>query len=160
MTDPQAAAPVDGDGAASSGWSSGPDSPAATSVHPGGIDHPVGTRDVPGRGPVIPGHVSIASRALQRVGGAVVAEQLLVDRRDVRVDARDDDGSLALRVSTPMTIPPLTAVPADQVGVVATITALQETLTRRMAEVTGRSVSRVDVSVTGSRLPLTNGRLS
>lgn len=107
---------------------------------------------VPGRGPVVPGHVSIAPRALQRVGGAIVAERLRVDRSDVRVDTGDDAGTLTLTVSTPVVIPPLGAVPADQVGVVETIRDLQATVTRRMADVTGRAVSRVDVTVTRSIL--------
>jgi hypothetical protein len=107
-------------------------------------------------GTVIPGHISIAPRVLSKVGGAVVAETLVVERRDVRVEARDDDGRLALSVETPLSIPALTAdvvVPAG--GVLGTVRSLQETVTTRVTEITGRTVSRVDVTVTGSRLEKT-----
>jgi hypothetical protein len=117
------------------------------------LDHAVTQRDVPGRGPVIPGHVSIAPRVLQKVGGAIVADSLFVERGDVRVEARDDEGSLALRVSTPMNVPALTTdLAVEPGGVLGTVRALQTTVTRRLFEITGRAVSRVDVTVTGSRL--------
>lgn len=158
MTDPlapqgaQTAAAAEGVGAASDGWSLSPDSSAAT------LDHPVTSSDVPGRGPVIPGHVSIAPRVLQKVGGAVVADTLSVDRHDVRVDARDDSGNLALRVATPITVPHLTGeVVVPPGGVLGTVRSLQSTLTSRLFEITGRAVSRVDVTVTGSRLEQTGG---
>jgi hypothetical protein len=122
------------------------------------LDHAVTHSDVPGRGPVIPGHVSIAPRVLQKVGGAVVADTLLVSRSDVRVDARDDDGNLALRVSTPMNVPALTSdLVVAPGGVLGTVRSLQETVTRRLFEITGRAVSRVDVTVTGSRLQKAEG---
>ncbi|BDZ48248.1 hypothetical protein GCM10025867_04890 [Frondihabitans sucicola] len=158
MTEPhaapgaQTAAADNGADAASSGWSSIPDSSAAT------LDHSVTAADVPGRGPVIPGHVSIAPRVLQKVGGAVVADTLVVDRRDVRVDARDDEGNLALRVSTPLNVPALTpGLVVQPGGVLGTVRSLQETVTRRLFEITGRAVSRVDVTVTGSHLEKTAG---
>lgn len=146
----QTAGPDDGVGPAPDGRSSDPDSPTAV------LDHSITARDVPGREPVIPGHISIAPRVLSKVGGAVVAETLAVPRHDVRVDARDEEGSLALSVSTPMTIPALTrdlVVPPG--GVLGTIRSLQDTVTHRLLEITGRAVSRVDVTVTGSRLEKT-----
>lgn len=145
--------------ATTSGGSSAPD-PSAALLSPGtAATQPLpSARDVPGREPVIPGHISIAPRVLQRVGGAVVAESLAVDRRDVRVEARDDEGRLALRVATPVGIPVLSAdVDAPEGGLLGTIRALQETVTQRVHEITGRAVSRVDVNVTGSRLEK-NGR--
>jgi hypothetical protein len=135
MTDTQTAAPgSDARGAASDGWSSDPDSPATT-LRPG-----------------IPGHISIAPKVLQKVGSAVVAETLAVERSRVHVDARDDEGRLALRVSTPIAIPELTAdvVVADG-GVLGTVRALQQTVTTRIHDITGRAVSRVDVTVSASR---------
>lgn len=179
MTSPRSAAssgdePVDGldddpfdplgfeSGAAEDGRPSGPDSPAAAldePVAPATVD---GLRiekttaprafDVPGRGTVIPGHVSIAPRALHRVGVAVTAEHLRIDRDDIRITSRDDDGQLALVVETPVVIPPLGSVPADQVGLLDTIRSLQRALEERMAAIAGRSVSRVDVTVTRSVL--------
>lgn len=74
-----------------------------------------------GRGPVVPGHVSVAARVLTRVAAAVVAEELRVDRSEVRVDASDDAGHLALRVSTPVRIPALSeSMPVPEGGVVGT----------------------------------------
>jgi hypothetical protein len=101
----------------------------------------------------VPGHISIAPRVLTKVSGAIVAEALVVEPRSVRVDARDDDGRLALSINTPISIPVLSAdvrVPAG--GVLGRIRSLQETVTRRVNEITGRAVSRVDVTVTGSQL--------
>jgi uncharacterized alkaline shock family protein YloU len=153
MTDPhttQTAAAADGADSASDGRSSKPDSSATV------LDRSVTPHDVPGRGPVIPGHVSIAPRVLQKVGGAVVAETLAVSRRDVRVDARDDQGNLALSVSTPVNVPALTAdLVVQPGGVLGTVRSLQDTVTRRLFDLTGRAVSRVDVTVTGSRLQKT-----
>jgi len=40
-------------------------------------------------------------------------------------------------------------------GVVAVVRDLQSTLTRRVADLAGRTVSRVDVTVSGSRLERT-----
>lgn len=120
------------------------------------LGHGVTPRDVPGRDPVVPGHVSIAPRVLAKVGGALVAETLAVPRHEVRVDARDDAGSLALSVSTPVTIPALTpGLVVSPGGVLGTVRSLQATLTSRLFDITGRSVSRVDVTVTGSRLEKT-----
>ncbi|KQR44582.1 hypothetical protein ASF82_14305 [Frigoribacterium sp. Leaf164] len=113
-----------------------------------------------GRGPVVPGHVSLAARVLTRVAAAVVAEQLRVDRAEVRVDASDDAGHLALRVTTPVRVPALSGsvqVPAG--GVVGLVRELQSTLTRRVSEITGRTVSRVDVTVSRSQLDRT-GRVA
>jgi hypothetical protein len=102
---------------------------------------------------MVPGHVSIAPRVLEKIGTAVVAETLAVDRRDVRVSARDDEGRLALGVSTPIAIPTLSAdVDVPEGGVLGTLRSLQSTVTRRFNDITGRAVSRVDVTVTGSQL--------
>lgn len=113
-----------------------------------------------GRGPVVPGHVSLAARVLTRVAAAVVAEQLRVDRAEVRVDASDDAGHLALRVTTPVRVPALSgSVPVPAGGVVGLVRELQSTLTRRVSEITGRTVSRVDVTVSRSLLDRT-GRVA
>lgn len=104
------------------------------------------------RGPVVPGHVSVRPRVLQRVAGAVVAEQLHVDRHDVRVDATDDGGDLALHVATPVRVPALDrAAGLPEGGVLGLVRELQGTVRSRVRELTGRSVSRVDVVVTGAR---------
>ena len=122
------------------------------------------------RGPVVPGHVSVRPRVLQRVAGEVVAEQLHVDRHDVRVDATDDGGDLALHVATPVRVPALdraaglrgastpsggSALPGaaglPEGGVLGLVRELQGTVRSRVRELTGRSVSRVDVVVTGAR---------
>jgi len=97
---------------------------------------------------------------LQKVATAVVAETLRVRRADVRVEAADDAGHLALRVSTPVRVPMLSeAMTMPEGGVVAVVRDLQSTLTRRVSDLAGRTVSRVDVTVSGSRLERT-GRTS
>ena len=116
--------------------------------------------DAAGRGPVVPGHVSLAARVLTRVAAAVVAEQLRVDRTEVRVDASDDAGHLALRVTTPVRVPALSgSVQMPAGGVVGLVRELQSTLTTRVSEITGRTVSRVDVTVSRSLLDRT-GRVA
>jgi hypothetical protein len=101
----------------------------------------------------VPGHVSIAPRVITRLSGAIVGEALDVDHRDVRVEAFDDSGRLGLHVSTPVTIRPLTAeiVPLHD-GVLGAMRDLQGTVSRRLLQLADREVSRVDVTVTGSRL--------
>jgi hypothetical protein len=112
------------------------------------------------RGSGVPGHVSLAARVLTRVAAAVAAEQLRVDRTEVRVDASDDAGHLALRVTTPVRVPVLSeSVQMPEGGVVGLVRELQSTLTRRVAEITGRTVSRVDVTVSRSHLDHT-GRVA
>lgn len=121
---------------------------------------PAVSDDVRGTGPVVAGHVSIPAKVLQKVATAVVAETLRVRRADVRVEAADDAGRLALRVSTPVRVPMLSkAMTMPEGGVVAVVRDLQSTLTRRVSDLAGRSVSRVDVTVSGSRLERT-GRTS
>jgi len=116
---------------------------------------------VPGHGAVpghvsVPGHVGVPAKVLQKVATAVVAETLRVRRADVRVEAADDGGRLALRVSTPVRIPVLSEAAAlPDGGVVAIVRDLQSTLTRRFSELAGRTVSRVDVTVSGSRIDRT-----
>jgi len=110
---------------------------------------------VPGHG-AVPGHVGVPAKVLQKVATAVVAETLRVRRADVRVEAADGGGRLALRVSTPVRIPVLSEAAAlPDGGVVAIVRDLQSTLTRRFSELAGRTVSRVDVTVSGSRIDRT-----
>ncbi|KPG88057.1 hypothetical protein [Frigoribacterium sp. RIT-PI-h] len=117
---------------------------------------PAASDDVRGSGPVVSGHVSIPGKVLQKMATAVVAETLRVRRADVRVEAADDAGQLALRVSTPVRVPMLSeAMTMPEGGVVAVVRDLQSTLTRRVSDLAGRTVSRVDVTVSGSRLERT-----
>lgn len=144
-------------GAGSAAASGGGSAPSASSA----LREAYGDGDgSAGRGPVVPGHVSLAARVLTRVAAAVVAEQLRVDRAEVRVDASDDAGHLALRVTTPVRVPALSgSVPVPAGGVVGLVRELQSTLTRRVSEITGRTVSRVDVTVSRSLLDRT-GRVA
>jgi len=109
----------------------------------------------------IPGRIGIASRVLTKVSGAVVAETLDVPFGDVHVDTSDDSGQVAFRVATPIAIAVLSgdssaAHPTG--GVMATVQALQETVRSRVGEITGRAVSRVDITITGSSV-VTKGRV-
>jgi hypothetical protein len=90
-----------------------------------------------------------------------VAETLGVALGDVRVDTSDDSGRVAFSVATPIAIPVLSSeVEGERPpgGVLATVLALQETVRRRVGEITGRTVSRVDVTITGSSI-VTKGRV-
>ena len=143
-------------GAGSAAASGGGSAPSAPST----LRDAYGDGDGAGRGPVVPGHVSLAARVLTRVAASVVAEQLRVDRTEVRVDASDDAGHLALRVTTPVRVPALSgSVQMPAGGVVGLVRELQSTLTTRVSEITGRTVSRVDVTVSRSLLDRT-GRVA
>jgi len=147
-------------GAGSAAASVGGSAPSASSALGEAYGDGDGDGGAAGRGPVVPGHVSLAARVLTRVAAAVVAEQLRVDRAEVRVDASDDAGHLALRVTTPVRVPALSgSVPVPAGGVVGLVRELQSTLTRRVSEITGRTVSRVDVTVSRSVLDRT-GRVA
>lgn len=109
----------------------------------GGTGHPT----------VVPGHVSVSRRALQRLAVAVVAESWHLDRGDVRVEASDDAGELRLRVAAPVRVPALgSGAPVPEGGVVGLVRGLQRHVSTRVRTLSGQAVSRVDVTVTGGRV--------
>ncbi|MCU1407783.1 MAG: hypothetical protein JWQ43_4086 [Glaciihabitans sp.] len=102
------------------------------------------------------GRTRVTARALSSVVSAVAGESLGVGHNSVRVDLTDDAGSLVVHVSSPLRLPSLTRIPSDA-GLVARTggTVLdraanaQSKIRARVTELTGSTVSRVAVSITG-----------
>ncbi|QNE45399.1 hypothetical protein F1C15_15610 (plasmid) [Frigoribacterium sp. NBH87] len=103
-----------------------------------------------------PGRTKIAPRALDRVVSAVTADTLGVTAKNVSVDLADDGGSLSLTVSTPIRVPSLDRVQnGDDVvartggSVLDRAKAAQETIRTRVQALTGSTITRVIVTITG-----------
>ncbi|KQQ05290.1 MULTISPECIES: hypothetical protein [unclassified Rathayibacter] len=95
----------------------------------------------------VAGTVTLSVRSIERTALAIVHEELGVDVSAIRVRLSDDDGGLALSVSTPVVL-------ADAATAGTVLDRLHRDRTRiaaRMQALTGRSVSRVDIRVTGTR---------
>jgi len=105
------------------------------------------------------GHNRISTQALTSVARAAAAEALGVAPQDVRVDWSDDDGLLALSLVAPIAVPPLSAVlrdPARVAGFGGSIwdrtVAAKTRILRRVTELSGAGLSRVDIRISGARL--------
>jgi uncharacterized alkaline shock family protein YloU len=103
-----------------------------------------------------PGRTKIAPRALDRVVSAVTADALGVTAKTVSVDLEDNGGSLSLMVSTPIRVPSLERVlhGTDVIGrtggsVLDRAKVAQETIRSRVQSLTGSTVDRVIVTITG-----------
>lgn len=91
------------------------------------------------------GTVTINVRSIERTALAIVHEELGVEVSAIRVRLSDDGGGLALAVTTPVVL-------SDEAGTV--LDRLHRDRTRiaaRMHALTGRTVTRVDIRVTGTR---------
>jgi hypothetical protein len=110
-------------------------------------------------GSALAGHNRISTQALTSVARAAAAQALGVSPQDVRADWSDDDGLLALSLVAPIAVPPLWAVLRDPSRVAGcggsiwdrTVAAKTEIL-RRVTELTGAGLSRVDIRISGARL--------
>lgn len=103
------------------------------------------------------GRTTISSRALDRVAAAVSAEALGVDTGQVSVDLADHAGDLAIAVRSPIRVPPLRRIQADASAVERSGGTLleraaqaQEQIGTRVGALTGSSVARVTVRLTGA----------
>ena len=103
------------------------------------------------------GHTRISTQALTSVARAAAAEALGVTPHEVRAEWSDDDGLLALSLVSPITLPPLTAVLRDSGRVAGfggsvwdrSVAAKAEIL-RRVTELSGARLSRVDIRISGA----------
>ncbi|WKK72080.1 hypothetical protein Q0F99_03195 [Rathayibacter oskolensis] len=97
----------------------------------------------------VAGTVTINVRSIERTALAIVREELGVEVSAIRVRLSDDGGGLALAVTTPVVL-------SDEAGA-ATGTVLDRLhrdrtrIAARMHALTGRTVTRVDIRVTGTR---------
>lgn len=103
------------------------------------------------------GHTRISTQALTSVAQAAAAEALGVPPHEVRADWSDDDGLLALSLVAPITIPPLTTVLRDPERVAGfggsvwdRAVAAKAEILRRVTELSGASLSRVDIRISGA----------
>ncbi|MDI3241086.1 hypothetical protein QK292_05015 [Arthrobacter sp. AL08] len=110
-------------------------------------------------GTVRSGHTRISNQALTSVAQTAAAEALGVTPQEVRAAWSDDNGLLALSVVAPITVPPLTAVLRDA-GRVAGFggsvwdraVAAKAEILRRVTELSGARLSRVDIRISGASM--------
>jgi uncharacterized alkaline shock family protein YloU len=106
-------------------------------------------------GSALAGHIRVSSRALRSVVTHLAARTFGVPAERIGVSLSDEAGELALRLNLPLPVASLLE-PAAPGAASLRERALNERvpLRRAVAELTGTSLSRVDVRVTGSTEPL------
>lgn len=110
------------------------------------------------RGAAMAGHTRISTQALTSVAQAAAAEALGVTPHEVRAEWSDDDGLLALSLVSPITLPPLAAVLRDPGRVAGSgggsvwdrAVAAKADILRRVTELSGARLSRVDIRISGA----------
>lgn len=102
------------------------------------------------------GHNRISTQALVSTANAAAAETFGLDPGRVKSVFTDDGGLLALQLALALPIPPLTQVVEDPQAVDAfggsvarRAAAAGPVVLQRVAELTGTTLSRVDIRVTG-----------
>ena len=102
------------------------------------------------------GRNRITSKALNRVVSAVTADELGVNAGKIGVDLGDHEGALSLTITTPIRVVSLdrvqsdTSVVARSGGSILDRTArAQETIRTKVSSLTGSSIARVTVRVSG-----------
>ncbi|MFT2815443.1 hypothetical protein [Leifsonia sp. A12D58] len=102
------------------------------------------------------GRTRITSKALKSVVSAVTAEALGVDANHVGVDLTDHSGALAVTVTTPIRVVSLDRVQSDPTAVkraggsiVDRTSRAQETIRDRVSNLTGSTIGRVTVRISG-----------
>ncbi len=102
------------------------------------------------------GHNRISTQALSSLAKATAGQVLAVPPAHVRVSWNDDDGLLALSISSPMGAPPLSAVSRDpdrltQGGgsILARATAAKASILTQVEHLSGSRLSRVDIRISG-----------
>lgn len=98
---------------------------------------------------MIPGHVSVTPRALERVARGVAADQLGVTSSQVSVRLSDANGSLGVSVSAPLRSAPLGSASEDAPGIVTRSQQARAAIARDITHITGSQVGSVALKVTG-----------
>jgi hypothetical protein len=98
------------------------------------------------------GRNTITSRALRRVVSAVTAEELGVRASEVSVDLSDARGDLRVTVNAPIHVSPLGVDTRRSGTVLDRINRAQTTIRERCLHLTGSTISRVDLHITGAKL--------
>lgn len=91
-------------------------------------------------------------RALTKVAEQAAADTVGIDRGKISVTVAEAGGSLGLAVSTPLPVPSLDDTAAIRGGrpVLERVEALQTSMQREVSRLTGRDVTRINVTVTGA----------
>jgi hypothetical protein len=105
------------------------------------------------------GRTTITSRAVRRVVAAVTADALEVPAADVAVTLADDAGRLAVEARTPIRIPALADRPEAGGTLLERLAEAQTQVRDRVLDLTGSTVGRVDLRITGARIQ-ERGRVS
>lgn len=105
----------------------------------------------PATGAPVAGTVTVSVRSIERTALAVVHEELGVEVSAIRVRLSDDRGGLALAVTTPVVVDPVSTPGAEGGNLLDRLHRDRARIAARMQALTGRTVTRVDVRVTGTR---------
>jgi len=95
---------------------------------------------------MVPGRVSISSRALERTTAAIAAGALRVPVATVRVTLADQAGLLGVTVTAPLRTSPLRSS-APEAGMVTRVQAARRGIREELTVISGRTVGRVDVTI-------------
>lgn len=99
-----------------------------------------------------PGRITVKERVFVKVAEEATSTALGIDRGSVSVDVAEAKNGLAVTIGTPLPVPDLDDTEAIRSGntVLERVAAIQSQLRDRIAEVTGRDVHRVDITITGA----------
>lgn len=99
----------------------------------------------------LPGHTRVSTQALASAARIIAAKFYAVDPARIHVDLDDDLGDLAIALSLPLPAAAPRTTPVGHVGgtVWERAVGLRDVIRERFVHLTGSSVSRVDVRVTG-----------
>lgn len=117
----------------------------------------------PGR--QLAGHNRINTQALTSVAKVAAAQVLAVSPAQVRVGWHDEDGLLALSISSVISAPSLISISRDPArylpegGILARATAAKASIQAQVEHLSGSRLSRVDIRVSGI-LVRDDGRVS
>lgn len=123
------------------------------------VDQNLASGGVPARGATgaepVRGRTDVRERVYRTVTEQASATLIGVPRGDVKVDVAERVGGLAVRISAPLPVPPLddTAAIAAAVPVLDQGRRLQDRLRDELGRLFGRDIVRVDLVVTGARVP-------
>ncbi|WP_082716819.1 hypothetical protein [Microterricola viridarii] len=111
-----------------------------------------GAHRVADAAPTHPGRTVVRERVLVRVAEEATADALRVQRGHLSVEVSEARGGMALTISTPLPVPELDDIDAIQQGtpVLERVQAIQNQLRDRITQLTGRDVTRVNMTITGA----------
>jgi hypothetical protein len=103
----------------------------------------------------IAGRTEVAERVLVGIARAVSADAVGVSRTEVSVGVVDRRDGMAVRIASPFPVPDLddSAAVRTAVPVLERAAHMQEQVRERLTHLLGRDVVRVDITVTGARMP-------